>query len=402
MSELGRRIGFTIGALLIFRIGTYIPLPGMDASIWSQLFQKHGTGILGAFNMAGGGAVQRLAVLALGILPYINAAILMQIVWLLSARLRNMVRRGERGRARFVTSIRILTLIMAFVQGYGVAAGLEEVDNLVTTPGPLFEITTALTLAAGTMLLVWLSEQITVRGVGNGLALLVAVGIIAELPSGFAKMFEMVRMGYLSEDAAVVLLVLAGLAVALAVAVEGARRNLQVQYPARELAGRQFAPQLVPLSLKLNPAGALLPSLIVSWVLAIAMQGRTLEEITAKLAGGQLIYGLVFAILVVLAVLLYAARLIDPEQWGSDLEKAGATVEGMSPGEPTVAHLDHVISRVTLVGGLYLAALLVIPALLIARYQLPFYFDGAAMLIVVCAVMDLVTQVKGFARTGRT
>src|SRR4051794_7509188 len=198
MSELGRRIGFTIGALLIFRLGTYIPLPGMDASIWSQLFQKHGTGILGAFNMAGGGAVQRLAVLALGILPYINAAILMQIVWLLSARLRNMVRRGERGRARFVTSIRILTLIMAFVQGYGVAAGLEEVDNLVTTPGPLFEITTALTLAGGTMLLVWLSEQITVRGVGNGLALLVAVGIIAELPSGFAKMFEMARMGYLS------------------------------------------------------------------------------------------------------------------------------------------------------------------------------------------------------------
>ncbi len=382
-SGLARRIAFTLGALLVYRLGTHIPLPGLAPS-------------LGA----------RFSIFSLGIFPYVSAAILIQLVSLVWPRFDAQAKSGEPGRRTIARYTLGLTAILAAMQAAGIAQGLQSVRDAVSDPGGLFLISTTVSLLGGTFFLVWLSEQITLRGVGNGLALILATGIVVWLPSGFANVLELFRRGVLSQQHVGLIVILSLATVGLVVFMELARLNLPVQFVGRNLGGLLLPAQPSQLSLKLNHAG-LIPAVVASWtLLPIAIAGAVLGDSSRWLAvalqqfeRGHLGHMILTALVVIALAFIYTAFVVDPERTADSLMKHGGIIPGIMPGEPTAEHLDHIVSRTTFVGAVYLAAILLLPEVLITYYQVPFYLGGASVLIVVCAVLDIKTQVRGITLT---
>jgi preprotein translocase subunit SecY len=396
-SELGRRLWFTIGALLVYRLGTYIPLPGIDQTTLAQLFRSQAGGILGQVDLFSGGAVRRLAIFALGLTPYLSAAILLQLASIVVPALRALPRQGERGRRRLDVYTLVLAVALAAFQAFGIAIALEGVTNLVTEPGLAFRTTAVLSLTGGTVFLVWLSGQITTRGIGNGLALILALGVIFELPSAIAATLELGRRGVLSTDLILGLALLAVGLTGLIVFMERAQRRLHVVYPRRQVGMRMIEGQ-AQLAVKLNAAGVI-PAIVASWLLAqlvvisviVAGKGPGWWDAIAR---GRPSYMICYALAIVLCAFVYTAFVLDPEQVAADLEKRGGVIPGVAPGEATVAHVDAAISRTTVLGAAYLALVYLIPEILIAKAQVPFYLGGTSLLIVVGTMLDLGAQFK--------
>lgn len=403
-SELGRRIWFTIGALLVYRLGSYIPVPGIDQAALAQLFRSQAGGFFGQGDLFYGGAVGRLAIFALGLMPYLSAAILLQLVSIAVPRLMALPNRGERGRRRLENYTLGLTLALAAFQAFGIAVALESIPNFVTEPGLLFLLTTTLSLTGGTIFLVWLSGQITARGIGNGVALIFFLGIVLELPGAVAATLELGRRGMLSANGILGVLVLAVLLTGLIVFMELARRRLPVVYPRRQV-GLRLIEGRSHLSVKLNAAGVI-PAIIASWLLAQSLalsnlavgQGPEWWHATANQLGqGRPLHMIVYALAIVLCAFFYIAFVLNPERVAVDLEKRGGVIPGIAPGEATAEHVDTAISRTAMLGAVYLVLVCLIPEMLIAYSQVPFYLGGTSLLIVVCTVLDLDAQLKNGA-----
>ena len=385
--ELGRRIAFTLGALLVYRLGTYIPLPGIFPEVWQQFFKSQASGILGMFDTISGGGIQRLAIFALGLMPYLSAAILLQVLMIVFPWLRALRKQGERGRRTIDTYTVSLTLIFSVLQSYGIAIGLEGASNVVAEPGWLFRVSTVLTLTGGVMVLVWLAGQITARGIGNGVTLILFAGIVAGLPSEIVYFLELGRQGVLSNGMLFALLAFAVALTALVVVAERARR--------RVLVGRSQGAASEPqwqLQFKLNSAG-IMPTIFASWILALPM------AIASSWWSGQLgrpLFLIVYAILIIGCTFFYTAFLVDPDEVAERLGRHGGSIPGVAPGDSTAEHIDYVMTRVTMIGAAYLALVYLAPAVLAASVP-EFYFGGASLLIVVCAILDVEDHVRAFA-----
>ena len=398
-SELGRRVAFTLGALLVFRIGTYIPLPGIDLDVWAQIFRGRG-GVLGAFDTSSGGAVGRLAVFALGLTPYISAAVMLQIAGFFVARLRVLREAGEAGRRRIDRHTVVLTLLLAAFQSYGIASALEAVADLVANPGWLFRVSIIVTLTGGTMVLIWLADQITARGIGNGIALILCAGIVTQLPQTIFGALDLSRQGVLSSNALVIFAILLAALTGLVAFIEKARRHEPVAYSLRA-----DGPYTSCLSFKLNGAGVV-PSLLASWILGLLLAVAAYVSQPSPLSTGaphwfdrgQPLFLLGYAILIFFCVYLYTALMLDPSDAAKKLGRYGGRISQVEPGEATADHLDRVLSRITLIGAAYFVVICLIPELLIYGAGMPFYLGGTSLLILVCTVLDVEKQAREFAR----
>jgi len=400
--ELKKRIWFTLGALLIYRLGTYIPLPGINPEALANLVQQNQSGILGMFDMFAGGAVGRMAIFALNIMPYISASIIMQLLTTVSPTLEQLKKEGEAGRKQINQYTRYGTVFLAALQGYGIAIGLESAGNVVIDPGMFFRLTTVITLVGGTVFLMWLGEQITARGVGNGISLIIFAGIVAELPSAIAGTLELGRQGALSSGLIIAFMVMALLVIAFIVFVERAQRRLLIQYPKRQIGNRVAQGESSHLPLKLNTAGVI-PPIFASSLLLLpitvanfsAGQGpEWLTTITALLGRGQPLYIALYVFLIVFFAFFYTAIVFNPKETADNLKKYGGFIPGIRPGERTAEYIDYVLTRITVVGAIYLAFVCILPELLISQVAVPFYFGGTSLLIVVSVTMDTVAQVQ--------
>jgi preprotein translocase subunit SecY len=395
-SELARRIAITLGALFIYRIGTYIPVPGINPAVWGQFMRAQDGSILSIFNAASGGGVGRLSIFALGILPYISAAVILQLVAYFSARLRRLQSSGEKGRRRLETTTRIFTFLMALLQSAGIASALPDIDNLVTVPGPLFFISVTLTLTGGTMFLIWLAGQITLRGLGNGVALLLCCGVIFELMRAAAIAYELELRGLVSGGligGLVAMTVVLALVVTL---MEKARRRERVEFAVGSARHEGY------LSLKLNGAGTI-PALVASWLLALPLipagffvsdDPTVWTEVAQTLSPGRPLYFAGYAVAVFVCVYLYTSFVLDPDELAASLKRCGGVVPRIEPGEATAVHLDAVVSRTTLVGASYFAAFCLTLAVVQAWVKVPFFLAGTSLLVLVCTVLDLESQVR--------
>jgi preprotein translocase subunit SecY len=401
--ELKKRIWFTLGALLIYRLGTYIPLPGIDAQAIAQAFQQAQTGILGLFNMFAGGAVGRMAIFALNIMPYISASIIIQLLTSVSKQLEQLKKEGEAGRKQLNQYTRYLTLFLAVVQSYGIAIGLEAAGNIVHNPGWFFRISTVITLTGGTMFLMWLGEQITQRGIGNGISLIIFAGIVAELPRAIAGTLELGRQGALSTFLIIFVILMAIAIVAFCVFMERAQRRLLIQYPKRQVGNRMYEGQSSHLPLKLNTSGVIPPIFASSLLLMPATFAQFYAggtpgwlQTTATLLGhGQPLFIAIYLALIIFFAFFYTAIVFNPTETADNLKKHGGFIPGIRPGERTAEYIDYVLTRITVVGAAYLAFVCLIPELMISYYAVPFYFGGTSLLIVVTVTMDTVAQVQG-------
>ncbi len=402
--ELKKRIWFTLGALLVYRFGTYIPLPGIDPSAWEQIFRTNAGGILGMFNMFAGGGIHRMAIFALNIMPYISASIIIQLMTTVSPTLEQLKKEGEQGRKIINQYTRYLTVLLAALQSFGIAKGLQGSGQVVTDPGLFFEISTVITLTGGTMFLMWLGEQITSRGIGNGISLIIMSGIVAELPSAVAGMLELGRQGALSTTLILIVIAMAALVIGFIVFMERAQRRLLIQYPKRQVGNRMFEGQSSHLPLKLNTSGVippifassllLLPSTIANFN---AGQGpEWFVAITTQLGHGRPLFLLMYVALIVFFAFFYTAIVFNPTETAENLKKHGGFIPGIRPGERTAEYIDYVLSRVTVVGAAYLAVVCLIPEMLISYAAVPFYFGGTSLLIVVSVTMDTVAQIQGY------
>jgi preprotein translocase subunit SecY len=411
--ELKKRIWFTLGALLIYRFGTFIPLPGIDPIAFAESFRSQSSGILGQLNMFAGGAVERMAIFALNIMPYISASIIMQLMSSVDKRLEALKKEGEQGRKTINQYTRYLTVLLATVQAYGIAVGLEgstsSVGPIVIEPGWFFRLTTMITLVGGTMFLMWLGEQITARGVGNGISLIIFAGIVAALPVAVAQLFELSAQGTLSAFVLVLLLLVMVLAIVIIVFMERAQRRLLVQYPKRQVGSRMFQGDSSHLPLKLNSAGVIPPIFASSLLLLpisvaqfTAGPGSTapswLQAVTAALGYGQPLHMLVYVVLIIFFCFFYTAVVFNPQETADNLRKYGGFLPGYRPGEQTAKHIDYVLTRITAVGAIYLAAVCLLPEIMIANAGVPASFGavlgGTSLLIAVSVTMDTVAQVQ--------
>jgi preprotein translocase subunit SecY len=408
-TELKQRLLFTLGALIIYRFLTYVPLPGIDLEAMRVLFERQAGGVLGMLNVFAGGALSRMSIIALNIMPYITASIIVQLLTSISPTLGALKKEGESGRKKLNQYTRYGTVALALVQGYGIAIGLENSGGagmaVVIDPGWFFRITTVITLLGGTMFLMWLGEQITSRGVGNGISLIIFAGIVAELPKALAGMLELGRTGALSPIiiAAIVILVVA--VVLGIVFMERAQRRVLVQYPKRQVGNRVFQGDTSHLPLKLNTAGVIPPIFASSLLLmpatiaGFAAQGQQAEwltVVTTALGHGKPLYILLYVALIVFFCFFYTAVVFNPEETADNLKRYGGFIPGIRPGQRTAEYLDYVLTRLTVVGAAYLSLVCVIPELLIAEVGVPFYFGGTSLLIVVNVTMDTVAQVQGY------
>jgi len=400
--ELKKRIWFTLGALLIYRLGTYIPIPGINPQALAEMFRQNQTGILGMFNMFSGGAVGRMAIFALNIMPYISASIIIQLLTTVSPHLEQLKKEGEQGRRQINQYTRYGTVILATLQGYGIAIGLEGAGNVVLDPGWFFRITTAITLVGGTVFLMWLGEQITARGVGNGISLIIFAGIVAQLPHAVVGTLELGRQGALSTTLIILLLVMCVVVVGVIVFMERAQRRLLVQYPKRQVGNRMFQGDASHLPLKLNSAGVIPPIFASSLLLlpitvANFSAGRGpewLNTVTAMLGRGAPLHIILYIALIVFFAFFYTAVVFNPKDTADNLKKYGGFLPGIRPGERTAEYIDYVLTRITVVGAIYLAAVCVLPEILISYAGVPFYFGGTSLLIVVSVTMDTVAQIQ--------
>ncbi|HEY1400323.1 MAG TPA: preprotein translocase subunit SecY [Terriglobales bacterium] len=402
--ELKKRLWFTLGALLVYRFGTYIPLPGIDPSAWDQIFRSQAGGILGMFNMFSGGGIHRMAIFALNIMPYISASIIIQLVTTVSPTLEALKKEGERGRKIMNQYTRYLTVVLAAFQSYGIAIGLEGAGHVVTDPGWFFRVSTVITLTGGTLFLMWLGEQITARGIGNGISLIIMSGIIAELPSAIAGTLELGRQGALSTGLILAVLVMAVGVIAFIVFMERAQRRLLIQYPRRQVVdNRTFESQSSHLPLKLNTSGVIPPIFASSLILLPttianfnAGQGPTwLSTITVQLGHGRPLFTMLYITLIIFFAFFYTAIVFNPTETAENLKKHGGFIPGIRPGERTAEYIDCVLTRITVLGAAYLAFVSLVPEMLISYAAVPFYFGGTSLLIVVSVTMDMVAQVQG-------
>ncbi len=403
--ELKKRILFTLGALVIFRLGTYIPLPGIDSEAFQTAFLGQKQGVLDMFNMFSGGAVQRMAVFALNIMPYISASIIIQLLSSVIPELERIKKEGEQGRKVLNQYTRYLTVFLAVFQAYGIAIGLEGRAGVVADPGLLFRISTIVTLTGGTMFLVWLGEQITSRGVGNGSSLIIFAGIVARLPSAIIQLFEMGRQGSISTGLVLAVIVMVFVVVAFIVFMERAQRRVPITYPRRQVGNKMYEGQSSFLPLKLNTAGVIPPIFASSLLLlptTIANfsqnNGSTgvLGFLATYLGHGRPAYMIFYAGLIVFFAFFYTAIVFDPVETADNLKKHGGFIPGVRPGERTAQFIDRVLTRVTVLGAAYLAVICLLPEMLISQFALPFYFGGTSLLIVVSVTMDTVAQIHGY------
>ncbi|MEC7489176.1 MAG: preprotein translocase subunit SecY [Pseudomonadota bacterium] len=405
-TELKKRIWFTLGALIIYRLGTWIPLPGIDPSILQDIFQQQSGGILDMFNMLSGGAFARMTIFALNIMPYISAAIIMQLLQAIHPHFEALKKEGEVGRKKLNQYTRYGTVFLAALQAYGIAVGLEGMTGsqgvAVAEPGAFFRATTVITLVGGTMFLMWLGEQITARGVGNGISLIIFAGIVAEMPAALIGTLEMGRTGAISAFLIIVLLIMAVAVITFIVFVERAQRRVLVQYPKRQQGNKMFGGENSHIPLKVNTAGVIPPIFASSLLLlpiTIANFSANagpdwLTAVTALLGRGQPVYLLLYAAMIAFFAFFYTSVVFNPTETADNLKKHGGFVPGIRPGRNTAEYLDFILTRLTVVGAIYLTAISIMPELLISQYGVPFYFGGTSLLIVVTVTMDTTAQVQ--------
>ena len=402
--ELKKRLWFTVGALIIYRLGTYLPLPGIDPGALADIFSQQSSGILGMFDMFSGGALSRMTIFALNIMPYITASIIMQLMTAIVPSLEALKKDGEAGRKMINQYTRYLTVLLATVQGYGIAVGLESASGVVDDPGLFFRVTTVVTLVGGTLFLMWLGEQITSRGVGNGISLIIFAGIVANLPTALAGTLELGRTGALSSLLIVLLFVMAAAVIAFIVFIERSVRKILVQYPKRQHGNKVFGGDQSFLPLKINVPGVIPPifasSLLLMPVSIINLTGGQaggadwLVALNAMLGRGQPLYLLIYVSMIVFFAFFYTAIVFNPEDTAENLRKYGGYIPGIRPGKSTADYLDFVLTRLTVLGAAYLSAICILPELLISKYAVPFYFGGTSLLIVVTVTLDTVGQIQ--------
>lgn len=408
-SELKKRILFMLGALIVYRIGTYIPLANIDPHALSQLMKQNSGGVLGMFNMFSGGALGRMSIFALNIMPYITASIIMQLMTAVSKNLETLKKEGEVGRRKITQYTRYLTVFLAAFQGYGIARGLEGLgatgNPVVMNPGLFFEATTVVTLVCGTVFLMWLGEQITSRGIGNGISLLIFAGIVAGLPDALANTFIMGREGALSTLLILVLLIGAVSMIAAIVFMERAHRRIIVQYPKRQKGNKMYGGETSHIPLKLNTAGVIPPIFASSILLFPATiagfntsteggSSSVLETIVRYISHGQPLYIVLYVAIIVFFCFFYTSIVFNPEETAENLKKNGGFIPGRRPGKNTAEYFDYVLTRLTVLGAGYLSIICVVPEILISEYSVPFYLGGTSLLIVVNVLLDTLNQVQ--------
>lgn len=404
-TDLKQRLVFLALALVVYRIGAHIPVPGIDPDMLQQLFNQQQGGILGLFNMFSGGALSRFSVFALGIMPYISASIIFQMLSYVLPSLEAIRKEGEQGRRKITQYTRYGTLALGLFQGFGIAVALETQPGLVIDPGFLFRITTTVSLLTGTMFLMWLGEQITERGLGNGISIIIFAGIVAGLPNGASGLFQLVSTGAISPLAAIFVIVIVLGVTAFCVFVERGQRRITVNYAKRQVGNRIYGGQSSYLPLKMNMSGVIPPIFASSLILFPATLAgwftsgdstRWIRDLAAALSPGQPLYTLLYAALIVFFAYFYTALVFNPKETAENLKKSGAFIPGIRPGEQTARYIDRVLLRLTLGGAIYLVFVCLVPEFLNLRFNVPFYFGGTSLLIVVVVTMDFMSQVQAY------
>ncbi|MFP6774866.1 MAG: preprotein translocase subunit SecY [Alphaproteobacteria bacterium] len=406
-TELKKRLWFTLGALIVYRIGTYIPIPGIDPSALADIFEQQRGGILGMFDVFSGGALGRMTIFALNIMPYISASIIIQLLTTVSPHLEQLKKEGEQGRKKINQYTRYGTVVLTALQAYGIAAGLEGMtasggQGVVLAGGMFFKASTVITLVGGTIFLMWLGEQITARGVGNGISLIIFAGIVAQLPSAIASTLELGRTGALNTLFILFLIILVIGTITFIVFVERAQRRIVVQYPKRQVGQKMFGGESTHMPLKLNTAGVIPPIFASSLLLlpvtvaSFSAQGgpEWLTTVTSLLGRGQPLYMAMYIGGIMFFCFFYTAIVFNPADTADNLKKYGGFIPGIRPGKRTAEYLDYVLTRLTVVGALYLALVCLLPEILMSQYAVPFYFGGTSLLIVVSVTMDTVSQIQ--------
>jgi len=403
--DLKKRLLFLLGALLVFRIGAHIPVPGIDPNVLGDLFKSQQGGILGMFNMFSGGALSRFTIFALGIMPYISASIIMQLMTTVSPQLEALRKEGETGRRKITQYTRYGTVILAVFQATGISVALESQAGLVLEPGLLFRVTTVTTLVTGTMFLMWLGEQITERGLGNGISIIIFGGIAAGLPNAIAGMLELVRTGAMHPVTALAIVVAVVMVTALVCFVERGQRKILVNYAKRQVGNKVYGGQASHLPFKLNMAGVIPPIFASSLILFPATvlgwfgsgEGMVwFKDFAATLSPGQPIYVMLYAGLIIFFCFFYTALQYNPKETADNLKKSGAFVPGIRPGEQTARYIEKILTRLTLVGAVYVTLVCLLPEFLILKWNVPFYFGGTSLLIIVVVTMDFMAQVQAY------
>jgi len=403
------RLWFLLLALIVFRIGAHIPVPGIDPTQLAQLFKQNSGGILGMFNMFSGGALSRFTVFALGIMPYISASIIMQLMSIVSPQLEALKKEGESGRRKITQYTRYGTLVLAAFQAFGIAVALEHQANLVIDPGMSFRFTTTVTLVTGTMFLMWLGEQITERGLGNGISIIIFAGIASGLPSAVGGLFELVRTGSMNPFSAMLICVIAAGVTYLVVFIERGQRKILVNYAKRQVGNKIYGGQSSHLPLKLNMAGVippifassiiLFPATITGWFVSTGDNSpfmRFLKDLAVSMGPGEPIHALLYAVAIVFFCFFYTALVFNSKETADNLKKSGAFVPGIRPGDQTARYIDKILMRLTLAGAVYITLVCLLPEFLVAKWKVPFYFGGTSLLIIVVVTMDFMAQVQNY------
>lgn len=405
------RLWFLLAALVVYRIGAHVPVPGIDPTALADLFKQNQGGILGMFNMFSGGALSRFTVFALGIMPYISASIIMQLMSIVSPQLEALKKEGESGRRKITQYTRYGTLLLATLQAYFIAFGLEAQPGLVIDPGMAFRFTTVVTLVTGTMFLMWLGEQITERGLGNGISIIIFAGIAAGLPNALGSLFELVRTGSMHPVSVLLICLIAAGVTFMVVFIERGQRKILVNYAKRQVGNKVYGGQSSHLPLKLNMAGVippifassiiLFPATITSWFTKGAQSSSSgfiifLKDLAASMAPGEPIHALLYAIAIIFFCFFYTALVFNSKETADNLKKSGAFVPGIRPGDQTARYIDKILMRLTLAGAVYITLVCLLPEFLIAKWKVPFYFGGTSLLIIVVVTMDFMAQVQNY------
>ncbi len=400
-NDLRNRILFTILILSIYRLGTFVPLPGIDPDQLQTMMQSNQKGLLGMFNVFAGGAVSRMAIFALGIMPYISSSIIVQLLTGVSDYFKNLKSQGEQGRQKITQITRYGTVILAIVQGYGLSVGLESSANLVINPGFFFKVTTVTTIVAGTIFLMWLGEQITQRGIGNGISLIIFSGIVAEIPRALVTTFELGRTGAISTVMIIGIFVLLVITILFIVFMERALRKILINYPKRQMGNKMYGGDSSHLPLKINSAGVI-PAIFASALLLLPVtfsnfnvsENETFLNLASYFSQGQPLYMILYATGIIFFTFFYTSITFNPNETAENLRKYGGFVPGIRPGESTALFIDTILTRLTTIGALYLTLVCLMPEFLIANYPIPFYLGGTSILIVVVVAIDTVTQIQ--------
>ncbi len=400
-NDLRNRILFTILILSIYRLGTFVPLPGIDPEQLQNMMEGNQQGLLGMFNVFAGGAISRMAIFALGIMPYISSSIIVQLLTGVSEYFKNLKNQGEIGRKKITQITRYGTVLLATIQGYGLAVGLESSANLVINPGAFFKISTVTTIVAGTMFLMWLGEQITQRGIGNGISLIIFSGIVAEIPRALVTTFELGKTGAISGFLIFVILVLLVGTIIFIVFMERALRKILINYPKRQMGNKMYGGDSSHLPLKINSAGVI-PAIFASALLLLPVtfsnfnfsKNETFLSFSSYFTQGQPLYMLLYASGIIFFTFFYTSIVFNPNETAENLRKYGGFVPGIRPGESTAIYIDNILTKLTTIGALYLTLVCLMPEFLIANYPIPFYLGGASVLIVVVVAIDTVTQIQ--------